>query len=1058
MKKKMNRSVNQATRKSRSALMFGIAAAAALGAVQQSQAATLYWDGTDSTANADGGAGAWNAANAWDTANTGGSNVTWNSATPDVAVFGGTASALVTTGAAITTGGIQFNTTGYTITADATNTLSFNGTSNILFNNVTAATATITGTVGGSGNVVLSTASPSAGGTLTLNGTSTGGWSGTTTINAGTTLSLSGLNQGLVSTTGITLNGGGITLTNANSDAERILDRVSNSAAITSNGGTITYTTTTANSTRVFAETIGSVDLVRGQANFVNTLDKSQGSQTLTLSGLTRTGASNTSAVTFSNTGGLNTTNDRIAVTGAGTTAGWTDAAASNSILGPWATVGTTAALQTDYAVYSGGYVIGANTAGSLQGTWTDSTKQYTSNTSAVALSGNLTMNALRNTAATATITLSDGAAGYTLATNGILNGVGTLLTIAPGTPAGSLTAPGVSGGNIFLNAGSGNITVSAPINNNGGNVTVVKNGAATLTLSSTTSNYSGGTVINAGTLTITSDSNLGATSGGITFDGSATLNASGVTIGATRTITLNNGAIATFSGVAAIVGGAVTGTGGILKNNGSNNTLIFSNANNHFTGPVLSSVSGALSFASLSDAVGAGVISMGNNANQNTAFTWTGGAKTFSNRQFLLSSSGANSVTLRNDGTGSLTINTDLGVPVAGQNKTLILGGSYTGGTNTIAGKITDPSGAALTIQKNTDASLWTLSGAGNTFTGAIEFLGTASSGSTLSYASAGGTNPITFNQTTGSATLSYIGSGQTMSGAITASALTTGTITLDASGLGAVNYSNAASLGSAASGNKNLVLSGTNTGDNTFAGQWVNNTSGNATLTKSGDGMWILTGNNTYTGNTIVSAGTLLINGSTSSTSLVTVGVNGTLGGTGTVGGNTTISGTHSPGNSPGIQTFTGNLSYVDAGTPDPSVSWELASNTTTVGVNPTAAFDQVIVGGNLAFTNTTTINLSFNGAGSTVLWANALWDANQSWILYDVAGTTTNFANLNLATIGWLDSGGNLFSTTGGSFTLGQSGQDVVLNYAVIPEPNVAALLGTLGTLLLLRRRRS
>ena len=99
--------------------------------------------------------------------------------------------------------------------------------------------------------------------------------------------------------------------------------------------------------------------------------------------------------------------------------------------------------------------------------------------------------------------------------------------------------------------------------------------------------------------------------------------------------------------------------------------------------------------------------------------------------------------------------------------------------------------------------------------------------------------------------------------------------------------------------------------------------------------------------------------------------------------------------------------------------------------------------------------TINLIFNGVGSGVLWGDVLWDSSQSWLLYDVAGTTSNFANLNLNAINWLDSGGNLFSTTGGGFSLGQSGQDVVLNYTVIPEPR-AALLGSLGVLLLFRRR--
>jgi len=227
---------------------------------------------------------------------------------------------------------------------------------------------------------------------------------------------------------------------------------------------------------------------------------------------------------------------------------------------------------------------------------------------------------------------------------------------------------------------------------------------------------------------------------------------------------------------------------------------------------------------------------------------------------------------------------------------------------------------------------------------------------------------------------------------------------------------------------------------------------------LTKVGTGTLVLSVSNIYTGATNVSAGTLIINGSTSNASAVTVGLNGTLGGTGTVGGNTTISGIHSPGNSPGIQTFTGNLSYVNGGTPNPTVNWELASNTTTVGANPTANFDQIIVSGNLDFTHPTIINLSFNGAGSTVLWSDSLWDANQSWLLYDVAGITTNIANLNLSTINWLDSGSNLFSTAGGSFTLSQNGEDVMLNFAAVPEPSTYGLgLGAMALALAAVRRR-
>ena len=347
--------------------------------------------------------------------------------------------------------------------------------------------------------------------------------------------------------------------------------------------------------------------------------------------------------------------------------------------------------------------------------------------------------------------------------------------------------------------------------------------------------------------------------------------------------------------------------------------------------------------------------------------------------------------------------------------------------GTGTLSAVLGDPgTGANVTSLTKTNAGTWILTAA-NTHSGLTRITGgTLQLGNNLALQNSifdpSGAGALGFSSGINTPTIGGLisDSNLTMASNVTALALNPGTgVTANYSGI----------LGSATPG---------------------------MTLEKKGAGTQVLSGANTYTGATNVTGGTLLINGSTSTSSLVNVSVNGTLGGTGTVGGNTTISGIHSPGNSPGIQNFTGNLSYVDAGTPDPTVNWELASNTSTVGVNPTANFDQVIVGGNLDFTNTTTINLSFNGAGSGVLWANALWDANQSWLLYDVAGTTSNFVNLNLATINWLDSAGNLFSTTGGNFSLGQSGQDVLLNYTVVPEPS-AALLGAIGLLSLLRRRR-
>jgi hypothetical protein len=73
-----------------------IACAAVLAAfasvVPGAVAATLYWDGNDTTANADGGNGTWNTSNTnWDSAATGGANTAWGTGgNVNIANFGGT--------------------------------------------------------------------------------------------------------------------------------------------------------------------------------------------------------------------------------------------------------------------------------------------------------------------------------------------------------------------------------------------------------------------------------------------------------------------------------------------------------------------------------------------------------------------------------------------------------------------------------------------------------------------------------------------------------------------------------------------------------------------------------------------------------------------------------------------------------------------------------------------------------------------------------------------------------------------------------------------------------
>jgi autotransporter-associated beta strand protein len=248
----------------------------------------------------------------------------------------------------------------------------------------------------------------------------------------------------------------------------------------------------------------------------------------------------------------------------------------------------------------------------------------------------------------------------------------------------------------------------------------------------------------------------------------------------------------------------------------------------------------------------------------------------------------------------------------------------------------------------------------------------------------------------------------------------------------------------------------------------------SGSGDLTFTGPGTLTLNATNTYSGITRVNAGTLALGssgsiGTSAGVSLASgarfnvstvsggfnLGATQTLSGGGTIAGNTTISGTHTPGFSPGVQTFENNLSY----TAGSSVVWELIDDSLAGrGTN----YDGIDVGGNLSFSGATTLTLDFDLAGSAVDWSDSLWSSNitgnTGWKIYAVTGTISGFQNLQLASINWLDGQGDAFKSArpDASFSLFQGTDGIYLNYSAVPEPS-AALLGGLGMLALLRRRR-
>jgi autotransporter-associated beta strand protein len=171
-------------------------------------------------------------------------------------------------------------------------------------------------------------------------------------------------------------------------------------------------------------------------------------------------------------------------------------------------------------------------------------------------------------------------------------------------------------------------------------------------------------------------------------------------------------------------------------------------------------------------------------------------------------------------------------------------------------------------------------------------------------------------------------------------------------ATGVGTVTLTNGGSI--VASGGTitdAVTLTGTGgvfdiTGSTTASGA-IGGTGG---LWKNGTGTLFLTGANTYTGDTNVAKGKLVVNGSLASSVRILKG--NSFGGTVVVNGNLTNLGTLAPGNSPGTTTINGN--YIEAGTLDIEV-W---------GLTPGTQHDQVVVTGTATFQAGSTLMVTKTG----------------------------------------------------------------------------------------------
>jgi len=249
----------------------------------------------------------------------------------------------------------------------------------------------------------------------------------------------------------------------------------------------------------------------------------------------------------------------------------------------------------------------------------------------------------------------------------------------------------------------------------------------------------------------------------------------------------------------------------------------------------------------------------------------------------------------------------------------------------------------------------------------------------------------------------------------------------------------------------------------------------SGAGNVIKDGAGTLTLSAANTYTGATNVTAGTLAVTGTgsinsssgvtiasgavfryNSSTALTTAITNngGTLTGSGTLNVALALNSTNdvlAPGNSPGTMTLGVSQTWN-------SFTYEWETNNFT-GTEAGTNYDLIAITG--------TLNLTANTAGSYILDLVSLMGDNAS-------GNVPNFSEINRSwaivttTAGISGFDESFWTINSSGFTsdpvwtgtwslgLGNDDKDLLLTYTVIPEPK-AAILGALGILLLLRRRR-
>jgi len=461
--------------------------------------ASIYWDANGSTAG-DGGAGTWDTTtnDRFKNAAAGTTFFRWvNSSTDNdhTAVFGGTAGTVTVSGG-VTASGLQFATTGYTLTAS---TITLSGASTPTIDTGSLASTTINSALAGTQGFTKS-----GSGLLTLGGSSTG-LSGTVTHNGGIinisnasslgtgTFTFGGYNRLQINVA----DGASMTVANnmvlpsAGTGGEAELIRVGDGSPTAG---------TTARLTGVISG---------GSSGAIFSLDSDQGSNhnnTLILDNAANTFSGTLElwrgALAFTSDGALGNSNNTIKVNNAGFNGGLRFEA--NNI-----TTASTRTFQLEGNERIDTQAFASTINGAISGT--GSLRKIGSGS--LTLGGTNTYSGGTTNVAGGNLRVSGGAAVPDASAVTLDNAAGVGLELLASETVGSVAGGGATGGNINLNdktltlAAATATSFAGVISGTGGAMTKTGNSVFTLTGTNT---YTGGTNLNAGSLNINNGSALG--------------------------------------------------------------------------------------------------------------------------------------------------------------------------------------------------------------------------------------------------------------------------------------------------------------------------------------------------------------------------------------------------------------------------------------------------------------------------------------------------------------------------------------------------------------------